>query len=236
MANLLAIVSVKEDERVRCCQLGCGKPVFRAIHVVRDGQQLLVLGSTCFAKRYGSATALGGPSYGGSGGRQLTDAERDLLANNTAALIAQFEAEVQDKARMRREALTRKSPPALVAMPTKPNVTALLSSRSSSLPWHWAEPRTSLFYIHLKDGTGWIRVQHNDGYQRLVPWPRFDGWDETLPSSVGLADQELGCFLVKDFVSALRYLKQLSVWDKVFPSWPELKAELSQRLKDLPKP
>src|SRR3989338_1474078 len=120
MANLLAIVSVDEDDRVRCCQPGCGKQVHRAIHVVRDGQELLVLGSTCFAKRYGDANALGSPSYGGGGGRQLTDAERELLAHNTAALLAQFEAEAQEDERLRRDVLSRQIPPPLIARPVKP--------------------------------------------------------------------------------------------------------------------
>ena len=236
MPQLRAIVSVDAEHRVWCSEVGCGHTVYKAIHVVQDGASVFVLVSRCYAKRYGSASALDGPSYGGGGGRQLTDAERELLVNNTTALLAQFEAEVQEGERLRREALTRKSPPPLIAVPVRQQPTQLVSVRSFSTPWHWAEPRTSLFYIHLKDGTGWIRVQHKDGYQRLLPWPHFDGWDETLPSSVVLADQELGCFHVRDIASALTYLRQLSVWEKVFASWPELKAELDRCLKFLPKP
>ena len=54
----------------------------------------MVLGSTCFAQRYGSPAALGQAQYGGGGGgRKLTDEERQLLIENTEALLAQFEAQ-----------------------------------------------------------------------------------------------------------------------------------------------
>ncbi len=92
-AQLLAIVSVQPEDRVLCAQPNCGHSVFAQIHVVQEGEKLLVLGSTCYGKRYGGAAALGAPRHGGTGGRPLTAAERQLLANNTAALLAQFEQE-----------------------------------------------------------------------------------------------------------------------------------------------
>lgn len=57
--TLLAIVSVEYEDRVRCGQPSCGHSVYRRIHVVREDEKLLVLGSTCFEKRYGTATVLG---------------------------------------------------------------------------------------------------------------------------------------------------------------------------------
>lgn len=89
-SKLLAIVSVDHADRVRCGQPTCGHSVFRRIHVVREGSKLLVLGSTCFAKRYGTDTALGSAQYGGGEGRPLTEAERQLLVNNTEALLARL--------------------------------------------------------------------------------------------------------------------------------------------------
>ena len=77
--RLLAIVGVPPKERVLCGQPGCGHGVYAEIHVVQDAGKLLVLGSTCFAKRYGSPKALGTASVGGGGGRQLTPEERVLL-------------------------------------------------------------------------------------------------------------------------------------------------------------
>ena len=96
MPELCAIVAVDFSARVRCTQPGCGHAVFRRIHVVRDDGKLLVLGSTCFAKRYGSSDALGPARHGGGSGdsgRQLTETERQLLVNNSAELLSQFEQE-----------------------------------------------------------------------------------------------------------------------------------------------
>lgn len=226
MAQLLAIVSVDPEHRVWCSEVGCGHAVYKAVHIVQEGSAVFLLGSTCFSKRYGSANALGGPSYGGGGGRQLTDAERELLANNTAALLAQFEAEAQEVERLRREALSRQIQPPLIARPIELRPTPSASSQSYSSPWPWAAPGRSMFYIHFPDGTGWIRVEHKDGQQRLVPWPKFDGWDETWPKTVGEPDHQLQCLHVRDFKVALEYLRQTSAWDKVYGSWRELNAEL----------
>ena len=93
-ARLLAIVSVDPSRRVICQEPGCGHGVYAAIHVVQDKENLLILGSTCFAKRYGGASALGTPAYsaGSGGGSHLTEDERMALVTNTAELIAQFKA------------------------------------------------------------------------------------------------------------------------------------------------
>jgi len=89
--RLLAIVSVLPQNRVVCQQPGCGHGVYAAIHVVEDSGQILVLGSTCFAKRYEGFK--GAPELSGNGwgnGEPLTDQQREMLANNTRELIAQF--------------------------------------------------------------------------------------------------------------------------------------------------
>lgn len=52
-AQLLAIVEVAYEDRIRCQQPDCHHVVYRAVHIVQEGESLLVLGSTCFAKRYG---------------------------------------------------------------------------------------------------------------------------------------------------------------------------------------
>ena len=66
--------------------------MYAAIHVVEENGQILVLGSTCFAKRFGSASALGLPAYsaGGGNGKPLTEDERQLLMNNTAELYEKY--------------------------------------------------------------------------------------------------------------------------------------------------
>ena len=84
---LLAIVEVDKSERVYCAQPGCHHTVYKAIHVVKEAGQLLVLGSTCFEKRYGSLKALGKARHWGGNGKVLTSQERALLAENTQALL-----------------------------------------------------------------------------------------------------------------------------------------------------
>ncbi len=95
---LLAIVRVPENERVRCQNPGCGHGVHAAIHIVREGGVLMVLGSTCFERRYGSAKALGQPQFNsGASGRPLTTEERELLDTNTDLLLARFEEEERQR-------------------------------------------------------------------------------------------------------------------------------------------
>jgi hypothetical protein len=94
--ELLAIVEVPRDERVRCQSLGCNHPVFRRIHVVREGETVTVLGSECFRRTFKALpVAAASPRYSSFEGRHLTDEERQLLIENTRRLIEQFEAEYQ---------------------------------------------------------------------------------------------------------------------------------------------
>ena len=94
--ELLAIVEVPRDERVRCQAPGCNHPVFRRIHVVREGEAVSVLGSECFRHTFKALpVAAASPKYSSSEGRHLTDAERHLLIENTRHLIERFEAEFQ---------------------------------------------------------------------------------------------------------------------------------------------
>jgi len=94
--QLLAIVEVPHDERVRCQANGCNHPVFRRIHVVQDESGIHVYGSECFKKLFlGLPVASSTPAYTSAEGRSLTDEERQLLIENTARLIQQLEAEYQ---------------------------------------------------------------------------------------------------------------------------------------------
>jgi hypothetical protein len=172
MTNLVAIVAVDKDARVQCQQPGCGHSVYRRIHIVQDGSELLVLGSTCFAKRYGSHESLGAARHGGGEGRELTDEERQLLLSNTAALIARFEAELQH--------------------------------------------------------TVQTNVLHADGTHKLAPWPKFEGWDESLPARLGAPDPELGAIALQDVISAVAYLRGRATWEKV-GIWSEIRSALAAR-------
>lgn len=92
-ASLLAVVEVPVDDRVRCQAPGCNHTVYKRIHVVRIERSLRVLGSTCFEKLFkGQAIARESPRFTQSNGRELTEAERALLVQNTEQLIAHLEA------------------------------------------------------------------------------------------------------------------------------------------------
>ena len=240
-AQLLAIVEVERDQRVRCGNPGCGHSVYKAIHVVQDGPELFVLGSTCFDKRYGSG-GLGTARYGGGAGRTLTTEEREMLLTNTAALLARFEAEL-DAQRQKLQALrdafeasvaARRHPPShATAHPSQ--VAPLASNRGPdfgsatkrSAPWAWMKPQTSMAGFKLRDGSGWVRVQRRDGQQMLVPWPIFDGWDEWLPAHLGQSDHEFGAYQVRDIQSLVAYLRVRSSNEKISGIWSEIAAVLS---------
>jgi hypothetical protein len=116
-ARLVAILQVEKEARIQCQEPGCAHGAYRAIHVVEENGKLTVLGSTCFAKRFGGANALGKAKFGGGNGRFLTPAERELLRGNTAALLDLLEKEqqmhaqvMQDKVRALHAAFHNRKP------------------------------------------------------------------------------------------------------------------------------
>jgi hypothetical protein len=238
--QLLAIVEVSPAGRVLCGQPGCGHSVWKAIHVVRDGTELLVLGSTCFEKRYGNGHSLGVPHYGGGGeSRKLTSQECQLLAENTAELLARFKEEervcAQALALAQAEATATATAAAAARLaafvrpvPSRVPRTAdiFVFNSVKPPPCPWMKPATSLGYFKLRDGSGWVRVQRKDGQQILVPWPAADGWDEALPAHIGLADLEHGGYVVADLRTAVEYLRKVGDWDRVFGSWKELTSQV----------
>ncbi|MDI1270480.1 MAG: hypothetical protein PSV40_15440 [Polaromonas sp.] len=227
--KLLAIVSVDHADRIQCGQPGCGHSVYRQIHVVKDGEKPLVLGSTCFAKRYGSAAALGSPRFGGGGGRPLTAEERSLLVDNTALLLTRFE---EERARTLMpepsEPLTFKPRVPLLSPESRLSPLPAFTSAKAT-PWKWAKPLTSMAYFKLKDGTGWVRIQRTDGKQLLVPWPTFEGWDEALPANIGLVDSACGGYVLANLVATVKYLRSIGQWDMVGGVWRDIAAEVAKR-------
>lgn len=236
---LLAIVEVDKSERVYCAQPGCHHTVYKAIHVVKEGEQLLVLGSTCFEKRYGNLKALGKAQHWGGNGKVLTSEERALLAHNTQALVARFEAEearlrqeAQLKLQSLREAATRPVP--VTRAPTTPLVQwpAAVGSMAPRgvFPWPWMKPGTSVAAFKFQDGSGWVRVQHKDTRQFIVPWPSFDGWDEALPPVVGRPNMEIGGYEVIGPVPvAIAFLRDHAEAEKVTGVWAEVAAILGNK-------
>jgi len=224
-AKLLAIVSVDHADRVRCGQSACGHSVYRRIHVVRENSGLLVLGSTCFAKRYGNDAALGSARFGGGEGRPLTQAERQLLANNTQALLEKFEEEAVHL----QAAKVKPAPTGLQPSPVSAVHRAIKSSPPRETPWTWVKPWSSVIYLRLKDGSGWMRAQRLDEKHVLVPWPVFDGWDEALPPLFGPIDSECGGYILADVVAALRYLRNHAQWETKPGRWSDVVAEISSK-------
>ena len=235
--RLRAIVAVDSQHRVQCQQPGCGHSVYAAIHVVEEEGHLLVLGSTCFAQRYGSASALGPAQYGGAGGQKLTDEERQLLIQNTVALLARFEAQaVADaeavalaKTKAEANELLQKQqmveklqrPRALSAVPQSAIPGLAQPSRS---PWPWQMEQTSVALFTAPDGAHWLRVQHKDGSQKLVPWPQFDGWEFAFPPGFGRVDSSIGAIAVDNIVEAIKAMRSMGFpgpkigrWQDVLP-------------------
>lgn len=93
-AYLLAVVEVDKADRIQCQAEGCGHPVYKRIHVVLAGLEFKVLGSQCYERLYGQTTLTSQvPQYGAGTGRLLTQEERLILVENTAAFIEALEAE-----------------------------------------------------------------------------------------------------------------------------------------------
>ena len=239
-AQLLAIVEVDHDKRVRCGSPGCGHSVYRAIHLVREGDRVFVLGSDCFKKRYGFAS-LEQPRYGSGAGRRLSIEERDLLLNNTAALVERFELEREASLRKLREmkaafaarSSARGPSQAETIFPAKNKTlvfgsnAAKTSSARRAAPWEWMKPGTSMAGFKLKDGTGWVRVQNLDGRQMLAPWPNFEGWDEWLPAHLGSPELSLGAYVVIDVREVISFLRSRAVRERVSGLWTEIQSAVS---------
>lgn len=230
--KLLAIVAVDPSHRVRCQQPNCGHSVYARIHVVEDAGNLFVLGSDCFAKRYGDghvATVTNG--YGG-GGRMLTDAEREMLIGNTKALLAKFEAErlmalelaeqerkkeIKMREDQRTAMLTKitafKERMAFVSPPRLEHKGQPMIGREPApvevipLP-SWAylkKQHSSIFAYGLGDGQCWVLIQsatHEGCF--IAPAPNaFESWDEALPTSLGVADIERGVYVSESNINVL---------------------------------
>lgn len=218
--KLLAIVAVDPVDRVRCQQPGCGHGVYARIHVVEDSGELIVLGSDCFAKRYGDGHAKRFQGPGAGGGRVLTQAEREMLLHNTTALLAQFEVEqqraqelVKSKLAALRELHAHRSQHSghqtatiQLSRGIQPEIqhyksaadADLFAVASTPVPF-WAalkKPSTSFFAYGMAEGHCWVLMQsatHAGCF--IAPAPiNFEGWDVAFPPSLGRADLSRGVY------------------------------------------
>ena len=232
-ARLRAIIAVEAAQAVLCQQPGCGHRVYAAVHIVQEADRFLVLGSSCYAERYGGLNALGTSGYGSGTPRKLSDAERALLQANTAALITHFEQEEQDrlaeenrrlaekKAIAEREAQLRL---ARYKQATAPTQRAPIH-RPTNSPWPWQSSRnTSIAALMAPDGKTWVRVQHHDGSQKLLPWPVFSGWESALPPEIGVPDLEVQGYAVEDIAPAIRLLRSMGFSEPKVGGWRDVLA------------
>ena len=112
-AQLVAVVGVDPARRVRCQAAGCGHGVYRRIHIVRQSHSLSVYGFACFERLFGHLRGIK-PHFGSGAGRLLSDDERQLMLENTEALIAYFETEelqARESAKAKRSAASTSLPP-----------------------------------------------------------------------------------------------------------------------------
>jgi hypothetical protein len=240
--RLMAVVEVDKSERVYCAQPGCHHTVYKAIHVVKDGGKLLVLGSTCFQKRFGSPTALGKALHWGGNGKVLTSEERALLAENTQALLSRFEAEearlreeAEQKLMRLREEMARRSAPKQVPAVAPFQIPGMRGmSLRGVFPWPWMMPSSSVAAFKLRDGSGWVRVQHKDRKHFIVPWPSFEGWDEAMPPVVGRPNLDVGGYeVVGPVVDTISYLRAQAAGEKITGVWNEVTALLGSASRRL---
>lgn len=91
--QLIAVIEVPEDKKVICQSEGCGRSVYKSVHIVRMDGKLQIVGSECFKKHIGKSRSQEKlkPLYGSGEGIPLSEQERDLLLRNTEQLIAEFE-------------------------------------------------------------------------------------------------------------------------------------------------
>lgn len=230
--KLLAIVAVDQKHRVRCQQPHCGHGVYARIHVVEEAGQLLVLGSDCFARRFGEGHTGNFHGYGSGGGRVLTDAERELLLNNTSALLAQFEAERQKALKLaedkRQQELVLAKAKSIAQSELFVAERARFESTRHESPTEWRQPaidleatpteiiplprwaslkkpNSSFFAYGMDDGQCWVLIQsasHAGCFIAPAPIP-FESWDEALPPSLGAVDIKCHVYVSDANINAL---------------------------------
>lgn len=90
---LIAVIEVPDDKKVICQSEGCGRSVYKSVHIVRMNGEIQILGSECFKKYAGEHRSQKQlkPMYGSSDGIPLSEYELSLLRENTEQLISEFE-------------------------------------------------------------------------------------------------------------------------------------------------
>ena len=223
--QLLEVVEVNKEHAVLCQQPGCGRRVHARVHVVNDSGQFMVLGADCFAKRFGTGHVSKYLSGSGGTGKPLTAEEREMLMNRTAEFVAQREMIWQHERELERlnaveNAAQKEKLALLLEQQRKSAVSQVIEA---ALPYPWVKPFASVAFFQLRDRSSWLRVQHKDGRQFLMPRPSFDGWDEALPAQVGSPNTELCGYEVGDLVAMVRFMREHSSDEAIVGSWRDVR-------------
>lgn len=230
-ARLHAIIAIDPAHAVRCQHTGCGHKVYAAVHIVQEAGKFLVLGSSCFAKRYGAPKALGSSAHGAGNGRRLTDQERALLEANTATLIAHFEeqelarlAQEQQRLAEQKAIAEREAQQRLARYRQATSLSARAPAyRPTNSPWPWQSTKhSSIAVLVSPDSRVWVRVEHQNGSQKLLPWPAFAGWEKALPAEIGDPDPGVQGYAVRDIVQAMRLLLSLGFSGPKVGGWRDV--------------
>ena len=83
--------------------------------------------------------------------------------------------------------------------------------------------RSSVAVFTAPDGAHWVRVQHKDRSQKLVPWPQFQGWESALPSGIGRADASIGAIAVDNIADAIQVLGHLGFLGPEVGRWQDVR-------------
>jgi len=77
-----------------------------------------------------------------------------------------------------------------------------------SVPWApKRKPHSSFLFYKLRDGQGtWVVYTRFDGSNRMVPLPAFDGWDESMPPTIGVPEPGETAYRTTDLIQTLGYL------------------------------
>jgi hypothetical protein len=101
------------------------------------------------------------------------------------------------------------------AEPVRAQAHPAIAAETPEPVWPWAperKPKTAFIFYRLKTGDAWVIYTMTDGNLAVVPWPKpEEGWDEALPSSVGVPDAGLTIYRVRDMSSAMVFFSSRAV-------------------------
>lgn len=127
------------------------------------------------------AAATSNPSVKGTSYAEAQAApyvEREQLIDNRQELLAAFENQATERERALAVLQSMRSGAGLQRINTRPAPACSSSQRrpqaadqhtSAPSPWLWQKAGTSVAVLRSPAGQHWVRLQHRDGTQKLVP-------------------------------------------------------------------